>query len=136
MKYIKKYKIFESTNNILEDLNDICLEIKDSGLDVSILHSGADTLVALKIDTFKSFFNIKIESLKGTSVRKLFDFNDDVQTTIIRINQYMRELGFRTTYRAGSHDFVVRPDEKLRYMNGLWISNTDQVLAIELTFWK
>lgn len=125
MKYLKKYKIFESNNIILDDLNDICLELKDIGLDVSITYSS---------NQFKSYFKIEIVSLRGKN-RIFFDFNDDIQNTIIRIDQYMRELGYKTSYKTNRDIFVIRPDEKLRYMNGLWISNTEQTLGIEMQFY-
>jgi hypothetical protein len=159
MKHIKAYgkftdvhyKIFESTkteqdlNDIYLDINDICLDLEDSGLDVSIKQNKYQS---------KSYLSIDIKSLRGKAaladgrVRYLdgnyfFDFNDDIQNTIIRINQYMRELGgFRAWYRTQgySHEengFVVTPDEKLRYVkNGLLISNTDSVLLIGLIFSK
>ena len=126
MKYIKKYKIFESNNNdILEDLNDICLELKDSGFDISITQSS---------DQFESYFKIEIALLMGKN-RIFFDFNDDIQDIIIRINQYMRELGYKTSYKANRDIFIIRPDEKLRYTNGLWIRKTEQTLGIEMQFY-
>lgn len=36
MKYLKKYKIFESIDSIAEDLKDIFLELKDDGNDIEI----------------------------------------------------------------------------------------------------
>lgn len=36
MKYLKKYKIFESIDSIAEDLEDIFLELKDDGNDIQI----------------------------------------------------------------------------------------------------
>jgi hypothetical protein len=136
------YKVFESSSEDIEqDLNDICLELKDSGLlDISIKHSKREIQ-----NWSKSYFSIKIESLKGKSETliygKYFEFNDDIQTMVLRVNQYMRELGFRAYYMTkgyshATNDFVVRPDEKLRYVNGLWVSNTDRVLLIELLFYK
>jgi hypothetical protein len=133
MKYIKKYKIFESNNNILEDLNDICLELKDSGLDVKIKENGNTHLKRAP-----NIYSILIE--RRIRDNYYFEFNSEIKETIIRVDQYMRELGYKTKYTTNynysENVFIIRPDEKLRYLNGLWIADNENVLDIMLIYTK
>jgi hypothetical protein len=131
MKYLKLYKVFESSDDdkILSDLDDICLELLDIGLKVSI-----DRRIPFNGITEEIKIIIKNDN------NKYVTFSVEVVDTIVRINQYMKQLGWRsiyiTNFRISPHIFVVRPDEKLRYSNGLWIVNTDQVINICLEFSK
>ncbi len=36
MKYLKEYKIFESTDDVMNDIHDILLELKDIGFSVNV----------------------------------------------------------------------------------------------------
>jgi hypothetical protein len=131
MRYLKKYKIFESNNDILDDLNYLTLDLKDIGLNVSIKDESPvnfnihDITILIKKTEY------------GINSNNYFEFNSEVRETIIRIDQYMRQLGYKTQYVANfDNAFIVRPDEKLRYLNGLWVGDNDMVLSIKLSYIK
>jgi hypothetical protein len=102
MRYLKAYKIFESNQGILQDIKDILLELRDNGLSCRL------------VDNFNEVY-IYIDN----GYRHLFEFNQDVKETILRLYQYMRELGFETelltNFGISVKNFVIRPDEGFRY---------------------
>ena len=136
MKYLKSYMIFESMNNDIEnDISDICFDIKDLGYTVNIqINEYKDNpgILELVVD----IFNFKIYP-------DFFTFNEDVKNVVLRIYQYMRELGWYSnlSINSGIRDikkkFYIRPDEKMRTEDIIEIEeNYPRVRDIQMIFTK
>ena len=136
MKYLKSYMIFESMNNDIEnDISDICFDIKDLGYTVNIqINEYKDNpgILELVVD----IFNFKIYP-------DFFTFNEDVKNVVLRIYQYMRELGWYSnlSINSGIKDikkkFYIRPDEKMRTEDIIEIEeNYPRVRDIQMIFTK
>lgn len=130
MKHLNTYKIFESNQGILQDIKDILLELSDNGL----LYRLVDKNGLPVIDNFNEVY-IYIDN-----GYRYFEFNKDVKETILRLYQYMRELGFKaellTNFGIAVKNFVIRPDEGFRYLDGVWIDDNHNVINIRLCFYK
>jgi hypothetical protein len=128
--------IFESMNNDIEnDISDICFDIKDLGYTVNIqINEYKDNpgILELVVD----IFNFKIYP-------DFFTFNEDVKNVVLRIYQYMRELGWYSnlSINSGIRDikkkFYIRPDEKMRTEDIIEIEeNYPRVRDIQMIFTK
>ena len=134
MKYINKYKIFESLNYIEDNLKDITLELKDLGY-----------IIDIKLDNELNLKKIVLKIYTEDSIRRgsrdWFTFTDEVRDTILRIYQYMRELGWYSNLSINSNNkskkFYIRPDERMRTEDIIEIeSNYPKVSDIQMIFIK
>jgi hypothetical protein len=94
MKWIKTYKIFESTEpNIKEDIKDIFLELEDGGFDVKV-----DTRWVRTLNTEEHIgylINIKRGStFNGTYVAMNTFLLEDIYEYILTCKSYLKEMGF------------------------------------------
>lgn len=132
MKYINKYKIFESLNYIEDNLKDITLELKDLGY-----------IIDIKFDLKQIVLKIYTEDSIRRGSRYWFTFTDEVRDTVLRIYQYMRELGWYSNLSINSNNksnikkFYIRPDERMRTEDIIEIeSNYPKVSDIQMIFTK
>lgn len=98
MRYLKTYKIFESSdfNSIKDDINDMLLEVSDEGLSISMSETEHHTMskaFELRITKGQS---ITEDEYYGGSLYDLdgFTFNDVVEGTLCRILKYLEENGW------------------------------------------
>lgn len=139
MKYINKYKIFESLNYIEDNLKDITLELKDLGYIIDIKFDNESMNIDLKQIVLKIYTE---DSIRRGS-RYWFTFTDEVRETVLRIYQYMRELGWYSNLSINSNNksnikkFYIRPDERMRTEDIIEIeSNYPKVSDIQMIFTK
>lgn len=139
MKYINKYKIFESLNYIEDNLKDITLELKDLGYIIDIKFDNELMNLNLKQIVLKIYTE---DSIRRES-RDWFTFTDEVRDTVLRIYQYMRELGWYSNLSINSNNksnikkFYIRPDERMRTEDIIEIeSNYPKVSDIQMIFTK
>lgn len=137
MKYINKYKIFESLNYIEDNLKDITLELKDLGYIIDIKFDNESMNIDLKQIVLKIYTE---DSIRRGS-RYWFTFTDEVRETVLRIYQYMRELGWYSNLSINSNNkskkFYIRPDERMRTEDIIEIeSNYPKVSDIQMIFIK
>lgn len=138
MKYLKKYKIFESNQNILQDLRDIFLELEDNGFLCKLMDK--NSLPILQNNNFDELFIYIVKRPRQVNDKIPFQFNAEVKDVLLRVYQYMRELGFKsqllTNFGIAVKNFVIRPDEGFRYLDGSWIDDNHKVLNIRMHFYK
>ena len=90
MKHLKSYKIFESTDNFLLDCQDILLELKDNGFDVTFR-----TIVSQKL-----LAEINIFKVDEVSMNNIYTFGE-ISETILRLNDFLKLNNKRaTTYES------------------------------------
>lgn len=84
----------------------------------------------------------KEDSIRRES-RDWFTFTDEVRDTVLRIYQYMRELGWYSNLSINSNNkssikkFYIRPDERMRTEDIIEIeSNYPKVSDIQMIFTK
>jgi hypothetical protein len=115
MKFLKQFKIFVKNElntypgsqniNIIFDVYDICVDLRDRGFETTVTENGIDL-----INIFITHKNKK----------NYFHFNVDVKDVVLRIYQYMRELGWYSDIRINtggglsSKKLFIRPDEIIR----------------------
>lgn len=139
MKYINKYKIFESLNYIEDNLKDITLELKDLGYIIDIKFDNE----LMNLDLKQIVLKIYTEDSIRRGSRYWFTFTDEVRDTVLRIYQYMRELGWYSNLSINSNNksnikkFYIRPDERMRTEDIIEIeSNYPKVSDIQMIFTK
>jgi len=136
MIYLINYKIFESLRNDIEsDISEICWDIKDLGYTVNIQineYKDNSGILELVVDIFN--FNIYPD---------FFTFNEDVKNVVLRIYQYMRELGWYSnlSINSGIKDvkkkFYIRPDERMKTEDIIEMEeNYPRVRDIQMIFTK
>jgi hypothetical protein len=146
MKYIKKYKIFESVN-LEEYIKDIFIELYDLGFDINIKINDNTIITIHKLEKVNDWL----------TKTKRFQFDNNIKELIIRLTHFMYENGFkkkffstnkqskinigniRTKSRLEEYkgkEFVLRPDLKFRYTDGAWIDDNQEVMDIYLNFYK
>jgi hypothetical protein len=127
MKHLKSYKIFESKEDIVSNLRDICLELEDIGFKFHLNKDSDENTIEYIIH-------------KEDSTR--FKFSEDVIEVVDRIYQYMRELGWYShlSYSLGGSirkKFYIRPDGRMRNQDLLWMNeNWPSVYSIEFFWYK
>lgn len=138
MKYLKSYKLFENSEftshidkDIIHTLKDISTELEDIGFFISISISYSPTEPVTSI-------NIKILKREGG----YFNFTEDISECLLRIYQYMRELGWysklkynRSSITKLQKKFYIRPDDRMIDEDIAWIDDKwPNVLNIEMTW--
>ena len=140
MKYLKSYMIFESKeDSIKSDITDMSFDITDLGYKVDIEFDNE----FLDLGTLKLVIRIYTEDSIKRESRDWFTFNEDVKNVVLRIYQYMRELGWYSnlSINSGIKDikkkFYIRPDEKMRTEDIIEIEeNYPRVRDIQMIFTK
>lgn len=131
MKYLKSINEYNNIE-ILDNLEDISLELKDIGFEVD-----------LKFDTNNITMKIwqKSESIRNNSTY-YSNFTNDVTDFIIRLNSYMKSDGWYSEYRlkqtngTPSEKFYVKGD-RLRTQDIQWINDKwPSFVYLTLTFRK
>ena len=80
MKWLKTYKLFESVpSEILNDIEDIVLELNDSGRITAKIYS------SIKFGTYIGFF------IEETMDMETFNF-DDIEEYVLRIRDYLGDM--------------------------------------------
>ena len=99
MRYLKEYKIFESNESIedvIQNLHDICSELTDIGFKISIDHySKRRHFIVLKI---KKESKIKQDWNTNSWKENTFYFTQEVNDTVLRIYQYMKDMGWSSKH--------------------------------------
>ena len=94
MKYLKLYESFESTSEVLNTINDICLELEDKGFEVNqskLLESDSLVIITIrKADAYVDSNGVKI----GTSFKY-----DEIEEVVERIKDYIVSLGIERDIR-------------------------------------
>jgi hypothetical protein len=147
MKYLKSYMIFESKeDSIKSDITDMSFDIIDLGYKVDIEFDNE----FLDLGTLKLVIRIYTEdSIRRESRRRghffsdWFTFDSDIKDFVLRVYQYMRELGWYSnlSINSGIKDlkkkFYIRPDERMRTEDIIEIEeNHPRVRDIEMIFIK
>ena len=133
MKHLKSYKIFENLefpshidSDIIYTLKDISVDLEDIGFFTSFSFSPIYEAV--------TSINIKIQKREGG----YFTFTEDVSESLLRIYQYMRELGWYSKLRYDSgvkKKFYIRPDDRMRNQDLSWIDKSwPGVSSINMTW--
>ena len=137
MKHLKTYKIFESNQDTLQDIKDIFAELEDDGFLCKLIDKNN---LPITNENFDDLFIYIVKRPRVVNKKIPFQFNAGVKDVILRIYQYMRELGFRsqlvTNFGITHKNFVIRTDEGFRYLDGAWIDDNHKVLNIRLHFYK
>ena len=125
MKYLKKYKLFESYFNetIIDELDDILLELKDLGYFVDITEmKGSGVLNPAKIRVFI-----------GGIAKSNFTYDGVVKEVFERMTDYMESEGFNivdvfysTPEEPSSHFSISLRD----YKNGVLIGKQNKEIDI------
>lgn len=146
MKYLKNYRLFESKeDSIKNDITDMSFDIIDLGYKVDIKFDNE----FLDLGTLKLVINIYTDDSIRIHSTQWFTFNSDIKDFVLRVYQYMRELGWYSNlsinsgfYFPGSRDsikkkFYIRPDERMRTEDIIEIEdNHPRVRDIEMIFTK
>ena len=107
MRYLKSYKIFESIEpdlkEVEQDVSDMLLDIQDEGLTVKVI----------------GHISFEIESDKG-SWPHLFDITDNIKDTLERISEYISEKEYGINISFSGPEYI-----ELLYENGRWIDLDD-----------
>ena len=107
MRYLKSYKIFESIEpdlkEVEQDVSDMLLDIQDEGLTVKVI----------------GHISFEIESDKG-SWPHLFDITDNIKDTLERISEYISEKEYGINISFSGPEYI-----ELFYENGRWIDLDD-----------
>ena len=97
MKWIKTYKIFESTElNIKEDIKDIFLELEDEGFDVDVA-TGLTTLGAYRSalpPSLNHLYPKEVTIKSGSNIGINTFLLEDVYEYILTCKSYLKEMGF------------------------------------------
>jgi len=107
VKHIKSYKIFESIEpdlkEIEQDVSDMLLDIQDEGL--TCKHWG------------EGYFDIESDHGKWPH---LFDITDNIKNTLERISEYISEKEYGISISFSGPEYI-----ELFYENGRWIDLDD-----------
>lgn len=148
MKHIIQYKLFESSdenlNDIVDDLNDILLEIKDKGFNVNLRY--------LKINKQSNAFTIVIYKSRvplAVSPDKSIIFTiKDILETILTAKSYMTSLGYRISLVESNevqnffHNYIKDRTDTNRYDSSILEpdrkeqENDTILFKIEFTNWS
>ena len=114
-------------SNIIYILRDISVDLEDNGFFISISYT--------PITEPTTSINIKIYKREGG----YFNFTEDVSETLLRIYQYMRELGWYSKLKYNrssiSKKFYIRPDDRMVDEDIAWIDeNWPGVSSIDMTW--
>lgn len=140
MKYLRSYMVFESKeDSIKSDITDMSLELEDLGYKVDIKFDNE----YLDLGSLKLVINIYTEDSVKRESRNWFTFNSDIKDFVLRLYQYMREMGWYSnlSINSGIKDikkkFWIRPDERMRTEDIIEIEeNHPKVRDIEMVFTK
>lgn len=146
MKYLKEYKIFENNSNlddIFQDLHDICNEIKDLGFSVGISkysekQSNDDNIYNQSITL--SIMRSTDHQLQRMSSSLRFTFTQDIQDTVLRIYQYMRELNWYSNLSINKSvstkkKFYIKADDRIITEDIIYVKEDwPSVFDIEMEF--
>ena len=107
MRYLKTYKIFESIEpdlkEVEQDVSDMLLDIQDEGLTVKVI----------------GHISFEIESDKG-SWPHLFDITNNIKNTLERISYYISEKEYGINISFSGPEYI-----ELLYENDRWIDLDD-----------
>ena len=145
MKYLESYSKFK-IDDILIDIEDILVDLTDIGLFFKIVdkngvkHGESEKFRFIKGDK-PNLEKIQIIIQKDNNTgyySRTFEFSDLVKETLLRVYQYLREIGYKsimtTNYSITDKQFFIRPDDKFKYEDGLWIDDKESVINISLLF--
>jgi hypothetical protein len=140
MKYLKSYIIFESKeDSIKSDITDMSFDITDLGYKVDIEFDNE----FLDLGTLKLVIRIYTEDSIKRESRNWFTFDSVIKDFLLRVYQYMRELGWYSnlSINSGIKDikkkFYIRPDERIRTEDIIEIEeNYPRVRDIQMIFTK
>ena len=90
MKYVSTYKQYESkqSDEVIENINDISIELEDQGFIVSSNLSSTNDIQVV-IQKKSKFWNERNNRMDGFKI-------EDVQEYLIRIRDYTNSLGYRS----------------------------------------
>lgn len=146
MRYLKKfeiYNLFEKSeqkskeDSIKNDITDMSFDIIDLGYKVDIKFDNE----FLYLGTLKLVINIYTDDSIRIHSTQWFTFNSDIKDFVLRVYQYMRELGWYSNLsfkmNIGKKKFYIRPDERMRTEDIIEIEdNHPKVRNIEMIFTK
>lgn len=99
MKYLKNYKIFEDISlDVLKDIEDIFLELKDIGFDIIIK------------DNYEKDINVSIAIHPNDTDLGVFKFSE-VSESVTRVIEYLKD--YKYTYIAYDEDTKIIKNELL-----------------------
>ncbi len=132
--------IFESKeNSIKSDITDMSFDITDLGYKVDIEFDNE----FLDLGTLKLVIRIYTEDSIRRESRDWFTFDSDIKDFVLRVYQYMRELGWYSNLSINSDNkdikkkFYIRPDEKMKTEDIIEIEeNYPSVIDIQMIFTK
>jgi hypothetical protein len=107
MRYLKKYKIFESHSDIIDQCDDILIELRDEGFKTKV-SSPTDWIVEVYVS--KSDFNW-----------------EDVNNTLLRLKYFMESNGYILSGKLGqceshkiydpfTYDVITNKSTQLRFL--------------------
>lgn len=139
MKYLKS--INEHNNiEILDNLEDICLSLKDMGFEIKLK---SDNFYFLGTDNDYITISInKSDDILRNGEDFHSNFTNDIVTVLLTLNDYMKSKGwttdykFKQTYSSGNQRFYVKAD-KLITQDYILINDKSPIfVSMELTFRK
>lgn len=130
MKYLKSYKIYESTLrypqhaelslSLIDDINDLLLDLSDVGLSVKI--SNESTLIAKKTSDIELLVKSWDWMPGDSGIGNIFSDSDiapdkeEVINGLLRINDYMESKGYKYLDTiTGRHRIDIPLEKRLRY---------------------
>lgn len=142
MKHLKRYnESYESKeDSIKSDITDMSFDIIDLGYKVDIKFDNE----FLDLGTLKLVIKIYTDDSIRIHSNQWFTFNSDIKDFVLRVYQYMRELGWYSNLSINSGNkmdikkkFYIRPDERMRTEDIIEIEdNYPRVRDIEMIFTK
>lgn len=103
MKHLIKYKLYENQNlnEIIQDIDDICLELKDKGFEIMKHSNGSKGFLQEKwVEYDLSIFKYKEDEFEP------FEY-EEVEEVVERLKDYMSQNGFQTdvTHRKNGSSY-------------------------------
>ena len=142
MKYLKKFESHNKVDDIIyQDISDMSLDIEDLGYKVDIEFDND----FLDFGTLKLVIRITVKDFEPIERRSRlrFTFDSDIKDFVLRVYQYMRELGWYSNLSINSDNkdikkkFYIRPDEKMKTEDIIEIEeNYPSVIDIQMIFTK
>ena len=123
MKYIKKYKLFESTSDISDDVADILSSIEDEDFSVDKNSSWSDGY------EMKIFIEKMVGEDHGYKRSKPYLVNDTILDAVQHLSSYLSKNGYKLIVEAISESDVIAHQEYYHRDLGNDIKNIEELFS-------
>ena len=128
MKYLKSYKIFENHGSLIHDIEDICQDIKDEGIDIHISADGVGyNIMFKKLSSNPSKFPMSDADSRGNKQYSQPIRYQEVKDTCDRLISYMVGSGYKLNNIQG---FDARSSWEWNDNESIWDSENNYAVMI------